>query len=372
MKFMNKSNPVKRLVTITECPFGGILKHIRESAKLAMSEGLELIFIFPENITTRYWTTESNIIQSISMLWTVIRCPMERNYFKTWSNAVSLRETLNRIWLEDTLVISHGHCAGRIMRMAISRYPRVWRHYHMPHCLWCNSNRLNPFHRIMQFIFEWILKNEVDGIIACSQSERKYLLNFWVKLGHVRYSPNFIFTENPGKNTDTEQIQRLKGIVIVSRMVQNKGIEEILETLRFSELAEQTIIIWDGPMLGYLKSNYPEFKYLWNIQNEEITNFIENRIFISNSPYEGLSYGLLEAMENSAIPLVRNAPWLKDAICDGVNGFLFDNMDEMLSKLNVLLSLPENDIGKFQNLVKKTAQWMNLQGMKIWKKIFLK
>ena len=54
MKFMNKSNSVKRLVIITECPFGGILKHIRESAKLALSEGLELIFIFPENITTRY------------------------------------------------------------------------------------------------------------------------------------------------------------------------------------------------------------------------------------------------------------------------------------------------------------------------------
>jgi glycosyltransferase involved in cell wall biosynthesis len=60
-------------------------------------------------------------------------------------------------------------------------------------------------------------------------------------------------------------------------------------------------------------------------------------VYLSCSAWEGLPYGVLEAMNASCALLLRNVPGNRDLVVPGENGWLFDSAEEGAERLRAML-----------------------------------
>jgi glycosyltransferase involved in cell wall biosynthesis len=71
---------------------------------------------------------------------------------------------------------------------------------------------------------------------------------------------------------------------------------------------------------------------------EEVEELLEKTaIYFSASAWEGLPYGVLEAMNASCALLLRNVPGNRDLVIPGENGWLFCTREEAVSRLTAML-----------------------------------
>ena len=67
---------------------------------------------------------------------------------------------------------------------------------------------------------------------------------------------------------------------------------------------------------------------------EDVRNIVANAdVYISTSLYEGLSFGVLEALELEKPVLLTNCIGNRDVIIGGINGDYFDNEQEAVNKI---------------------------------------
>jgi glycosyltransferase involved in cell wall biosynthesis len=60
-------------------------------------------------------------------------------------------------------------------------------------------------------------------------------------------------------------------------------------------------------------------------------------VYLSCSAWEGLPYGVLEAMNASCALLLRNVPGNRELVIPGENGWLFDSRQEAAERLLAML-----------------------------------
>jgi len=106
---------------------------------------------------------------------------------------------------------------------------------------------------------------------------------------------------------------------------------------------------------------FPDFEFMWigdgelrselTAPNITITGWINNNkalaylnkcnIFLLPSLWEGLPMALLEAMYLKKICIVSNVVGNKDTIVNGKNGYICDNLDEFVKKINAVVNQGE-------------------------------
>lgn len=82
----------------------------------------------------------------------------------------------------------------------------------------------------------------------------------------------------------------------------------------------------------------------WKSSGEVEKLLDRTAVYLSCSAWEGLPYGVLEAMNASCALLLRNVPGNRDLVVPGENGWLFDSAEEGAERLAAMLgdrTLPE-------------------------------
>jgi glycosyltransferase involved in cell wall biosynthesis len=110
--------------------------------------------------------------------------------------------------------------------------------------------------------------------------------------------------------------------------------------LAFEDRAVPFCWIGDGPLREKL-----------NARNIAVTNWVDSdtvyalldktQVYLSASAWEGLPFGVLEAMGRSCALLLRDVPGNRDLVVPGENGYVFQDKAEGIALLNAMLEDPE-------------------------------
>jgi glycosyltransferase involved in cell wall biosynthesis len=125
---------------------------------------------------------------------------------------------------------------------------------------------------------------------------------------------------NPIYFSNTNSGEKKYNLVTVSRLVNGKGIKEVIECA--GELGLKLAVVGDGPLMTDLRSLATTYKtgivFLGDIKNEDVPKVLnESELFILNSESEATSYAIIEAkmcglpvlarMNSGSLTIVRHA-----------------------------------------------------------------
>lgn len=131
-----------------------------------------------------------------------------------------------------------------------------------------------------------------------------------------------------------------KRFITVGRLTEVKGYERILEILSKLKTPFIYTIIGNGSLKEQIFSKAKELGIEKNITHVEFSNelgkyFSENDIFLQGSYVEGFPNAALESCVVGTPVIAFNAPGgTKEIINNGVNGYIVENQEEFLEKLN--------------------------------------
>ncbi|BAO77453.1 glycosyltransferase [Winogradskyella sp. PG-2] len=179
----------------------------------------------------------------------------------------------------------------------------------------------------------------LDMLICQSQDMAEDMVsNFEVPKDKVCVINNPISKLPPVKQkTDFGEIKKY---ITVGRLTEVKGHIRILEMLSMLKTPFEYTIIGDGSLKDKIFEKAKELKLDSSITHIPFTNKVndyiaKNDMFLQGSYVEGFPNALLESCVVGTPVIAFNAPGgTKEIVENGINGFLVDNKDEFLKRLN--------------------------------------
>lgn len=158
-----------------------------------------------------------------------------------------------------------------------------------------------------------------------------------------------------------------KNIDIISNRAyhENSRIDFLLENLKTVDKNLNIIFIVPNiPDKDYntLISKYPHITFYKHIEHKKMVELLNrSKIYISATKSDGTALSLLEAMTLNCIPIISNIISNRSWVLDEVNGYLFNNKEDFLSKLSKALTLETaNTMVKINiDLMQKKANYKN-------------
>ncbi|WP_422106678.1 glycosyltransferase [Winogradskyella sp.] len=234
--------------------------------------------------------------------------------------------------VEPDIIHLHSSKAGVIGRLSYILYAnsRV-KLYYTPHGYAFLRKDISKFQRKMYWLIEYSMKKLSGGTtIACGDTELEYSNKF----GKSILVRNGVNLPNITKHLESFSNRTLTvGILGRITFARNpKMFNEIAERLK------ELNFIWIGD--GELNSTI-------DADNIEVTGWFPNRevglrylnnidIYLQTSLWEGLPISLIEAMTLKKPIVATNIIGNKDVVEHGVNGFLFDTVDDCVHYINQL------------------------------------
>jgi glycosyltransferase involved in cell wall biosynthesis len=86
-------------------------------------------------------------------------------------------------------------------------------------------------------------------------------------------------------------------------------------------------------------------------------------VFLSASSWEGLPFGVLEAMNASCALLLRDVPGNRDLVLPGENGWLFEGPEEGIEKLSRMLKDREGTKKMGKRSRELAEEWYSVERM---------
>jgi len=189
--------------------------------------------------------------------------------------------------------------------------------------------------------FFWLIENYSQKIfggitIACGDTEFEYASkmhdSFLVRNGIEINSLNHI-------NHNQTPPNKIKKIGTIGRLSPQKN-PELFD--KIASLFPNIEFIWigGGELDELLKSK--NINSLGWLERKEALKVISNiDLYIQTSLWEGLPFTIIEAMTLSRPIIATNVVGNKDAVDDGINGFLCNNLEDFEKKINFLLKNPK-------------------------------
>jgi len=105
--------------------------------------------------------------------------------------------------------------------------------------------------------------------------------------------------------------------------------------------------IGDGPLASEIDQTIIQLTG-WKTPDEVEEYLSKTAIYLSTSAWEGLPYGVLEAMNFGCALLLRDVPGNRELVVTGENGRLFDTKEEAIYRLNSMMKNKSHllDMGK--------------------------
>lgn len=188
--------------------------------------------------------------------------------------------------------------------------------------------------RIINFIYKQmeIIANRFGGqVICCSKSEYNVFRNIGIDAYYVNNGVNVSFSDPavvkaPGKFR----------IVTTGRVVPQKNPLLFNSIAKYFEADNMFEFIWigDGDDKDKKSISSSNINITGWLPPSQVKNIVASAdVYISTSVYEGLSFGVLEALELNKPVLLTDCIGNKDIIKGGTNGNYFNNKSEAILKI---------------------------------------
>jgi glycosyltransferase involved in cell wall biosynthesis len=226
----------------------------------------------------------------------------------------------------DAVVHLHSSKAGFLGRIAC-RYLGIKRVIYTPHGASFIRTDISRRDQRLFHLLERLGAFFGGLVVGCGKSEAKLYHNL---------GGNGLFVSNGVSITSTEEDKDVNLITFVG--IASKQKDPSLFN-RIASRVKDGDFIWvgDGPLRPALQS-----------ANITITDWVNttavyaylNRasIYLSTSAWEGLPFGVLEAMNAGCALLLRDIPGNRDLVVQGQNGYLFNSEDEAVDHLKQMLA----------------------------------
>ncbi len=172
----------------------------------------------------------------------------------------------------------------------------------------------------------------------------------------------FRFSDFKGTQEELDKLKENLGLkdkfifAYIGRTAKEKNIEFLIDS--FSKICNKydnarLLIVGGGPILDELQNRaselsiYDKVIFTGLIPWEKIPYYYHIAdVFVnaSESETQGLTY--VEALASGTPVLVKNDPCIEDVVEEGYNGFIFNNMDECVAKMEYCLTNDLSDIAK--------------------------
>lgn len=206
---------------------------------------------------------------------------------------------------------------------------------------------LDFFGRIYEHLLTGYVKTLVKEYYGVSKECNKWLEHFKMKAKGVLY--NSIDTKEYEKYKNEKYPLILENdksikILFVGRMIQDKGIIELVEAYKQLKKSYPLTLIFagDGPLLGNMKKENPDCIFTGNLQHDDIMKLLNSvDIFINPSYSEGLPTTVLEAGLMKCSIVATDVGGTSEIIEDHKEGLLCDPTIESIK--NALENMIKND-----------------------------
>lgn len=248
------------------------------------------------------------------------------------------------------------------------------------------NDKWGCFARYMLRTGEALMCKYADEIIVLTSLMRDYL--------YQRYNRDSVIIPNGAKEEKVEKDEMLKVlesfgleekkyIVSVSRLIRLKGIQYLIKA--FIKLKNRgllktdykLVIVGDGEYeldLKKLANNHSDIIFCGNQSGLNLSAlYAGSALFVQSSEMEGMSISLLEAMTYGLPILASEISANKEVAAETAKYFLSKNENDLLIKLENILSKPEalEDMGvKSKKRVKEAFDWedISLRVLNLYKK----
>ena len=200
-------------------------------------------------------------------------------------------------------------------------------------------------------------------IITPSLKTRKILLSYGVTR-YINVVPNAIDFSSYGKEKDEERekwfrkelgIEGKRILLYLGRVAKEKNIEELMRgfngyKLRYNDMKSILLIVGSGPDMERLiaiketLSFKDDIYFLGKVPHEDTMFYYQIAdafLSASLSETQGLTYS--EAIASSCLVLAKYDFNLDFLLQDGVTGFIYDDIDSLIDKIDEVLSLTKEE-----------------------------
>lgn len=219
--------------------------------------------------------------------------------------------------------------------------------------------------KVNVFVYKKCIKH-FNGIIAISKYVKKTLEFLRIKNDSVKILYNGIDTMRLS-NSSNKRSSISKRLTFVGRLVKQKGLDILLNSLLHIDNPFELTIVGDGPeksnlqkMVRNLKLE-KKVKFVGPLNNVEDV-LIETDLFVHPARCEeGLGIAILEAMSCGVPCVAFEKGGIPEIIKDGVNGFLVKNVDPISLKGKIIeaITIMDKNPDKWQKIchsARKTAE----------------
>lgn len=175
-------------------------------------------------------------------------------------------------------------------------------------------------------------------VVCVSASEAEAYNNIGVNASYINNGTSF-YNEKWIEQKDT-----LTGKFIIAftgRITAQKNPQ------RFNQLAQKFLdnkkvaFLWIGDGEDRHKLTSPNIHITgWLVESDVRKELVRASLYLSTSDYEGLSFGVLEAMSMAKPMILSNCTGNRDIIRHGVNGDLFDTIDQAYTQILYYINNP--------------------------------
>lgn len=207
---------------------------------------------------------------------------------------------------------------------------------------------LNPYTRPIQDISKielHVAKNSAK-VIAASEHVKQELLKNGIAANKITVIwngiENFWFKQRPRL-----RIKKQAGLAYLGRIgedaftVKLKGINRLIFIIRsFPQLTKNLICLTEKTQqYAEIFKDIPKLNLHLNLKRRQIPKILKKiygDILINTSRYEGFCLSLVEAMSQGLIPISFPVGVAPEIIKSGHNGYLVNNLRQMMAKINLL------------------------------------
>jgi len=211
----------------------------------------------------------------------------------------------------------------------------------------CVKNKCYHDSWIQSFFMEclfWFYKklklfDFIDYYFVLTEFEKKKVISFGLAEKKVILKPNIV-------DVDYKNIEKENYYVYVGRLVEDKGVIDLLHVWSKLNNKFKLILIGGGELEAELKEKYNKENIIFkgNCSREETLEIIGRAKYLLQTSllYETFGLTIIEAMTQGVPVIGNNLGTRPDFIKDCVNGFLYekDNMQEVIEKSYNYLDYP--------------------------------
>ena len=324
MQHIMVTNQNPRIVHVTECLASGTMNFLMQATRELADAGVRQVLIF-----SRRPDTPADVRALFDHRVEMVEIPPLGRAFMAYGRALR-KALLAQLELDDDLVV-HLHSSkagfiGRLALMGLRRKPQV---YYSPHGL-SFLNRRYVLPSVGFTVLEWMAARAIPCTpVGCSRGEAALL---------SRISPRPARVLENAVDDSFFQVLRREGevplVVTMGRVCYQKAPERFAEmAVRFqiAEVPARFVWIGNGDPADEARLRAAGVHVTGWVDRAEVQRLLgEASLYVQTSRWEGMPLSVLQALAAGVPCVVTDVVGNRDAVRQGITGFVAEDADALL------------------------------------------